>query len=88
MLFRSHYDQVMQAAIDGHGIALGRSRFVAHWVKQGKLVLPFGRRYMSTPSDSRAYFLVPSPRSAARAEVAKFAEWLQQQARSEDEESV
>src|SRR5262245_54752120 len=69
----SHYDQVMQAAIDGHGIALGRSRFVAQWVKQGKLVMPFGKRYMSTPSDSRAYFLVPSPRSAGRARVDTFA---------------
>ena len=37
----SHYDQLMQAALEGHGIALGRSRFVSHWVKQGRLVLPF-----------------------------------------------
>jgi LysR family transcriptional regulator, glycine cleavage system transcriptional activator len=87
MLRFSHYDQLMQAAIEGQGIALGRSRFVSRWVKQGKLVLPFGRRYMSTPSDSRAYFLVPSPRSAARAEVAKFAQWLQQEARAEDEDT-
>jgi len=88
MLRFSQYDQVMQAAIDGHGIALGRSRFVTHWVKQGKLVLPFGKRYMCTPSDSRAYYFVPSPRSAARAEVVKFAKWLQQQALSEDEDAV
>src|SRR5437879_3998029 len=38
----SHYDQLIQAAIDGQGIALGRSRFVAKWVKLGKLILPFG----------------------------------------------
>jgi DNA-binding transcriptional LysR family regulator len=88
MLRFSHYDQVMQAAIEGHGIALGRSRFVAQWVKQGKLVLPFGKRYMCSPSDSRAYFLVPSPRSSARPEVAKFAQWLQQQALAEDEDAV
>ena len=88
MLRFSHYDQLMQAAIDGQGIALGRSRFVAHWVRQGKLVLPFGRRYVSTPSDSRAYFLLPMPRSGARPEVRKFAQWLQQQALAEDEEAV
>jgi DNA-binding transcriptional LysR family regulator len=88
MLRFSHYDQLMQAAIEGHGIALGRSRFIAQWVKQGKLVLPFGKRYMCTPSDSRAYFLVPSQRSAARPEVAKFSQWLQQQALAEDEEAV
>jgi DNA-binding transcriptional LysR family regulator len=88
MLRFSHYDQLMQAAIEGQGIALGRSRFVAQWVKQGRLVLPFGKRYMSTPSDSRAYFLVASQRSAARPEVAKFSQWLQQQAVAEDEEAV
>ena len=88
MMRFSHYDQLIQAAAEGHGIALGRSRFVGQWVKQGKLVLPFGKRYMCTPSDSRAYFLVPSPRSAARAEVAKFGQWLQQQARAEDEDDL
>jgi DNA-binding transcriptional LysR family regulator len=88
MLRFSHYDQLIQAAAEGHGIALGRSRFVGHWVKQGKLVLPFGKRYMCTPSDSRAYFLVPSPRAAARAEVTKFSRWLQQQALAEDEEEL
>jgi LysR family transcriptional regulator, glycine cleavage system transcriptional activator len=88
MLRFSHYDQLMQAAIEGHGIALGRSRFVSQWVKQGRLVLPFGKRYMCTPSDSRAYYLVSSPRSAARAEVARFAQWLQRQAQAEDEDAL
>jgi DNA-binding transcriptional LysR family regulator len=80
----SHYDQMMQAAIEGQGIALGRSRFVGKWVKQGKLILPFGKRYMCSPADSRAYFLVPSPRSGARVEVAKFSQWLRQEALAED----
>jgi hypothetical protein len=31
---------------------------------------------------------VPSQRSAARPEVAKFSQWLQQQALAEDEEAV
>lgn len=84
MLRFSHYEQLMRAAVEGQGIALGRSRFVDKWLKQGKLVQPFGKRYMCTPADSRAYFLVPSPRSAARAEVTKFARWLQRQALAED----
>jgi LysR family transcriptional regulator, glycine cleavage system transcriptional activator len=84
MLRFSHYDQLMQAAVEGQGIALGRSRFVAKWVKQGKLVLPFGKRFMCSPADSRAYFVVPSPRPTARAKVAKFTQWLQQQALAED----
>lgn len=80
----SHYDQLMQAAIEGQGIALGRSRFVGKWVKEEKLVLPFGKRYMCSPADSRAFFLVPSPRSSARTEVAEFSKWLQQQAQADD----
>jgi len=88
MMRFSQYDQVMQAAIDGHGIALGRSRFVSQWVKQGKLALPFGKRYMCTPSDSRAYYLIPSPRAAARPEVARFSKWVQQHALSEGEDTA
>jgi len=83
----SHYDQLMQAAIAGQGIALGRSRFVNSWVRLGKLVLPFGRRYMSSPADSRAYFIVLA-RGATRPEVAEFSSWLQQQAQAEDAETA
>jgi DNA-binding transcriptional LysR family regulator len=79
----SHYDQLIQAAVDGQGIALGRTRFVDKWVKLGKLVLPFGKRYMRSPADSRAYFIVPSARSAARPEVVQFSRWLHEQAQAE-----
>ena len=84
----SHYDQLIQAAIEGQGIALGRSRFVDKWVKLGKLILPFGKRYMRSPLDSRAYFIVLPPRSVARSEVAKFSLWLQQQAQAEDSDTA
>src|SRR6059036_183290 len=80
----SHYDQLIQAAIDGQGIALGRSRFVAKWVKLGKLILPFGERYMRSPSDSRAFFMILPHGSPARPGVAEFSSWLQQQARAEE----
>jgi DNA-binding transcriptional LysR family regulator len=84
----SHYDQLMQAAIEGQGIALGRSRFVNKWVKQIKLILPFGKRYMCSPADSRAFFIVLPPRSAARPEVAEFSSWLQEQARADDADTL
>ena len=80
----SHYDQLIQAAIEGQGIALGRSRFVAKWVKLGKLILPFGERYMRSPSDSRAFFMVLPRGSPARPGVAEFSSWLQQQAQAEE----
>ncbi len=84
----SHYDQLIQAAIGGQGIALGRSRFVAKWVKQGKLILPFGERYMRSPSDSRAFFLVLPRGSRARPGVAEFSSWLQLQAKAEETDAV
>ena len=84
MLRFSHYDQLIQAAIEGQGIALGRTRFVDKWVKLGKLILPFGKRYMRSPADSRAYFIVLPREAGTRPEVAKFSRWLQQQAQAED----
>ena len=84
----SHYDQLIQAAIEGQGIALGRSRFVAKWVKLGKLILPFGERYMRSPSDSRAFFMVLPRGAPGRPGVAEFSSWLQQQAQAEETDTV
>jgi len=78
----------MQAVIEGQGIALGRSQFVAKWVKLGKLILPFGKRYMCSPSDSRAYFMVLPRGSLARPGVAEFSSWLQQQAQAEEADTA
>jgi len=76
----SHYDQMIQAALDGQGIALGRSPLVDHWVKEGRLVLPFGRRFISSPGKSRAYFILVAPAAAGRRDVADFSAWLQGEA--------
>lgn len=78
----SHYDQMIQAALDGHGIGLGRSPLVDRWVKEGRLVLPFGRRFISSPAQSRAYFILVSPSAKGRPEVERFSGWVQQEARS------
>jgi DNA-binding transcriptional LysR family regulator len=75
----SHYDQMIQAALDGQGIALGRSPLVDRWVKEERLVLPFGRRFISSPGQSRAYFLLTSPRAGGRRDVAEFSGWLQKE---------
>lgn len=77
----SHYDQMIQAAVDGQGIALGRSPLVDRFLRNGQLVLPFGRRFVSAPDDSRGYFIVLPPSSAERLEVDDFSQWLQQEAR-------
>jgi DNA-binding transcriptional LysR family regulator len=83
----SHYDQMIQAAVDGQGIALGRSPLVDRYVRTGQLVLPFGKRFISPTADSRGYFIVVPPTSGARTEVADFSKWLQQEAQLSEEES-
>lgn len=76
----SHYDQMIQAALDGHGIALGRSPLVDRWVRQRRLVLPFGGRFISSPGQTRAYFVIVSGDAEGRPEVARFSAWVQQEA--------
>jgi DNA-binding transcriptional LysR family regulator len=76
----SHYDQMIQAAVDGQGIALGRSPLVDRFVRSGQLVLPFGKRFISPSADSRGYFIVVPAASSTRPEVADFSRWLQQEA--------
>ncbi len=71
----SSYDQVIQAAVAGQGIALGRFPLVRRMLREKQLAAPFGKAVAS----SRAYFLVRSSRSGAKPDVAEFAEWLLQE---------
>jgi LysR family transcriptional regulator, glycine cleavage system transcriptional activator len=68
----SHYDQLIQAAIDGHGVALGRHPLVRQLLRERKLVAPFKKKVAS----SRAYYVVESPAAKAKAQVRAFADWL------------
>jgi DNA-binding transcriptional LysR family regulator len=76
----SHYDHMMQAAIAGQGIALGRSPLIDRWMKEKRLVSPFGTRFVSPAAQSRAYFLLTAPTAAGRSEVAQFSRWLKLEA--------
>jgi LysR family transcriptional regulator, glycine cleavage system transcriptional activator len=78
----SHYDQMIRAALDGQGIALGRSPLVDGWVREGRLVLPFGRRFVSSPDKARAYVVVVSPAAKERPEVQRFSAWVHREARA------
>jgi len=77
----SHYDQMIQAAIDGQGVALGRSPLVRRLIKQGKLAAPFESKSIS----SRAYFVLTAAGAASRPEVQHLIGWLAQTARRESE---
>jgi DNA-binding transcriptional LysR family regulator len=75
----SQYDQVIHAAIDGQGVALGTSPLVRQLIKQGRLIAPLAKKFDS----SRAYFLVTAPNAAERPEVKDFAAWLIRQAKQD-----
>jgi len=78
----NHYDQVINAAVEGHGVALGRLPLMERQLRRGQLVAPFeaahflGRR----PRTSRAYYVVIEPTAALRPEVQHFAAWLHSEA--------
>lgn len=73
------YDQVIQAAVGAQGIALGRVPLIAEYLRDGRLVAPFPKRYEST----RGYFAVIAPHAADRADVAAFVDWLRDEATTE-----
>jgi LysR family glycine cleavage system transcriptional activator len=77
----SHYDQLIRAAIDGEGVALGRTPLVRRLISAGQLIAPFDSKTVS----SRQYFVVPSALSAKSPEVKKFADWLLMEAKRDSE---
>jgi LysR family transcriptional regulator, glycine cleavage system transcriptional activator len=79
----NHFDQVIQAAIDGQGVALGREPLIDRLLRQHKLVAPFRDRY-ATP---RAYYIVRAPHAALRPEAQAFSDWVQEEARADAVES-
>ena len=68
----SHSSMVLQAAIEGQGVALGRSALAADHRAAGRLVKPFD---VSVPVDF-AYYLVYPEGSDARPKVAAFRDWV------------
>src|SRR5450631_76920 len=74
-----HFDQVMQAALDGQGVALGRVPLIDSLLKQGRLVAPLRGKY-TTP---RAYFVVRGAQAALRPEAQDFIDWLLEEAKAD-----
>lgn len=62
----------LQAAIDGVGVALGRTALVEGDVAAGRLVAPFD---ISFPIEA-AYYLVAPEQTADRPTIEAFREWL------------
>jgi LysR family transcriptional regulator, glycine cleavage system transcriptional activator len=76
-LYFNQYDQVIQAAMQGHGVALGRLGLILPLVESGRLVAQYdGQLGIS----DFAYWLSVDAGNA-RGEVQVFAQWIVQQAR-------
>lgn len=72
----SHYDQLVQAAVAGQGIAIGRTELVSDLIADGRLAIVGASR---RAVDGRSYWLVATP-GVLRPAVAQFARWVADEA--------
>ena len=72
------YDQVIQAAVSGQGVALGRLPLIAGLLADGRLAAPFPRRYES----AREFRVLVAPHARDRADVDAFVRWVVGEARA------
>jgi LysR family glycine cleavage system transcriptional activator len=75
----SDSSMVIQAAVEGQGVALGRSALAADDLAKGRLVKPFE---VALPANF-AYYIVYPPAAAEQPKVKAFADWLIQTADAE-----
>ncbi|MEO6918181.1 MAG: LysR substrate-binding domain-containing protein [Collimonas sp.] len=66
----SHFDQIIQAAVMGHGVALGSSPLVNFFLEEGTLVAPLKERLVSP----RSFFACHGAKRDASVQV--FVDWL------------
>jgi LysR family glycine cleavage system transcriptional activator len=62
----------VQAAIDGYGVAIGRTTYVEGDIAKGRLVVPFE---ITLPADA-GFYLVSPEASADKPKLAAFRQWL------------
>lgn len=68
----SSYNEVITAALEGQGVALGRRPLIDALLRQRRLVAPFG----DARQTAKAYFVITDPASRARPAVRAFEAWL------------
>src|SRR6185369_8872382 len=69
----------IQATAGGQGVALGRIPLIAEYLRDGRLVAPFPKRYES----ARGYYAIVAPHAGDRPDVAAFVGWLRDEAATE-----
>ena len=72
----THSDLMLQAAINGDGVALARSVLVEDDLTAGRLVRPFE----TTLPGNFSYFIVCRPEDVDRPKIIAFREWLIEEA--------
>jgi len=78
------FDHLIQAALDGQGVALAPTPLVRRLLVDGKLVAPL----KAVTGSARAYYLLVEPSAAARPSVRHFVEWMLKQALEETRAGV
>ena len=73
-----NYEQMIQAALSGQGVAMGIGRLVAGLIEAGRLVAPFSKSVIG----SRSYFVIRSANTRNRPHVQAFVDWLIEEAKA------
>jgi DNA-binding transcriptional LysR family regulator len=73
------FDHMVQAAVEGQGIALAPSPLVRRLIESRQLVAPL----KAITGSTRAYYLLVEPSAARRPQARQFIDWLLQQAQEE-----
>jgi DNA-binding transcriptional LysR family regulator len=74
----SHYDQAIQTAIEGSGVAIGKRPHLTRHLREGVLCAPFGAEGVASLG---GFYIVLAPGAAARAPVKAFIDWLKEEVR-------
>lgn len=77
----NQYDQMIQAAIQGQGVALGIKPLVQKLLQSGLLVAPFA----TSVGGARACFIIKSSLAAGKPQVGTFIDWLLDEAKRDAE---
>jgi len=77
----SHYDQVINAAVEGEGVAIGKWPHLAHHLREGLLCIPLGAASVARVG---SFHLVPARMPLPDEPLAAFVAWLQQVTRDDD----
>lgn len=74
----SHYDQVIQAAIEGSGVAIGKWPHLARHLREGLLCVPLGPDFVAHLG---AFYIVFARGADATGPVGSFVAWLRDEVR-------